>query len=51
MPGDFLLDLEDIRDAIISIRSYVGDRTFEEFVSDRMCLDVVVLSLSLSGRR
>lgn len=32
MPRELLLYLEDIRDAIASIRSYVGDRTFEEFV-------------------
>ncbi len=42
MPRDLLLYLEDIRDAVASIRSYVGDRTFEEFVGDRMCLDAVV---------
>jgi len=39
MPGDLLLYLEDIRDAVASIRSYFGDRTFEEFVGDRMRLD------------
>ncbi|CVK32145.1 hypothetical protein KH990_07145 [Methanoculleus bourgensis] len=36
MPRDLLLYLEDILDAVASIRSYVEDRTFEEFVSDRM---------------
>jgi uncharacterized protein with HEPN domain len=38
MPRDLLLYLEDILDAVASIRSYVGDRTFDEFVGDRMCL-------------
>jgi uncharacterized protein with HEPN domain len=49
MPRDLLLYLEDIRDAIQSIRSYVGDRTFEEFVGDRMCLDAVVLRFITIG--
>ena len=49
MPRDFLLYLEDIRDAIVSIRSYVGDRTFEEFVGDRMLLDAVVLRFITIG--
>lgn len=42
MPRELLLYLEDIRDAVASIRSYMGDRTFEKFVGDRMCLDAVV---------
>jgi uncharacterized protein with HEPN domain len=49
MPRDLLLYLEDIRDAIVSIRSYVGDRAFEEFVADRMCLDAVVLRFIIIG--
>ena len=49
MPRDLLLYLEDIRDAIVSIRSYVGDRTFEEFVGDRMRLDAVVLRFITIG--
>jgi hypothetical protein len=49
MPGDPLLYLEDIRDAVVSIRSYVGDRTFEEFVGDRMRLDAVVLRFITIG--
>ncbi|NQS74396.1 MAG: hypothetical protein HQP72_08465 [Methanoculleus sp.] len=32
MPRDLLLYLEDIRDAIAAIRSYVGDRSFEDFI-------------------
>ncbi|WP_292392610.1 DUF86 domain-containing protein [Methanoculleus sp. UBA303] len=50
MPGDLLLYLEDIRDAVASIRSYVGDRTFEEFVEDRMRLDAVVLRFITIGK-
>jgi uncharacterized protein with HEPN domain len=49
MPRDTLLYLEDIRDAIAAVRSYVGDRTFEEFVGDPMCLDAVVLRLITIG--
>lgn len=49
MPGDLLLYLEDIRDAIASIRSYVGNRTFEELVADRMRLDAVVLRFVTIG--
>lgn len=49
MPRDFLLYLEDIRDAIASIRSYVGNRTFEELVGDRMRLDAVVLKFIIIG--
>ncbi|BBL68761.1 HepT-like ribonuclease domain-containing protein [Methanoculleus chikugoensis] len=49
MPRDLLLYLEDIRDAAASIRSYVGDRTFEEFVEDRMRLDAVVLRFITIG--
>ncbi len=49
MPRDFLLYLEDIRDAIASIRSYVGNRTFEELVGDRMRLDAVVLKFITIG--
>nr|WP_292522035.1 HepT-like ribonuclease domain-containing protein [Methanoculleus sp.] len=49
MPGDLLLYLEDIRDAIASIRSYAGGRTFEEFAGDPMCLDAVVLRFITIG--
>ena len=49
MPRDLLLYLEDIRDAIASIRSYVGNRTFEELVADRMRLDAVVLRFVTIG--
>ncbi|WP_292366739.1 MULTISPECIES: DUF86 domain-containing protein [unclassified Methanoculleus] len=49
MPRDLLLYLEDIRDAIASIRSYVGNRTFEELVGDRMRLDAVVLRFVTIG--
>lgn len=49
MRRDLLLYLEDIRDAIISIRSYVGERTFEEFVGDRLRLDAVVLRFITIG--
>jgi len=49
MPRDLLLFLEDIRDAIVSIRSYVGDRALEKFVGDRTCLDAVVLRFITLG--
>lgn len=49
MPGDLLLYLEDIRDAIASIRSYAGDRAFGEFAGDPMCLDAVVLRFITIG--
>jgi uncharacterized protein with HEPN domain len=49
MPRDLLLYLEDIRDAVASIRSYAGDRTFEEFAGDPMCLDAVVLRFITIG--
>lgn len=49
MPRDLLLYLEDIRDAITSIRSYVGDRSFEDFVGDPLCLDAVVLRFIVIG--
>ena len=49
MPRDLLLYLEDIREAIVSIHSYVGDRTFEEFADDPMCLDAVVLRFITIG--
>ncbi|MDD4253097.1 HepT-like ribonuclease domain-containing protein [Methanoculleus horonobensis] len=49
MPRDLLLYLEDIRDAIASISSYAGDRTFEEFAGDPMCLDAVVLRFITIG--
>ena len=49
MPRDLVLYLEDIREAIVSIHSYVGDRTFEEFAGDSMCLDAVVLRFITIG--
>lgn len=49
MSRDYLLYLEDIRDAITSIRSYTGGRTFEEFAGDPMCLDAVVLRFITIG--
>ena len=49
MPRDLLLYLEDIQEAITSIRSYVGDRSFEEFAGDPMCLDAVVLRIITIG--
>jgi uncharacterized protein with HEPN domain len=49
MPRDLLLYLEDIRDAIASIRSYAGGRTFEGFAGDPMCLDAVVLRFITIG--
>lgn len=49
MPRDLLLYLEDIQEAIASIRSYVRDRTFEEFAGDPMCLDAVVLRFITIG--
>jgi len=49
MPGDLLLYLEDIRDAIAAIRSYVRERSFEEVVDDPMCLDAVVLRFITIG--
>ncbi len=49
MPRDLLLYLEDIQEAITSIRSYVGDRSFEEFAGDPMCLDAVVLRFITIG--
>ncbi|NMC88113.1 MAG: DUF86 domain-containing protein [Methanomicrobiales archaeon] len=49
MPRDLLLYLEDIRDAIAAIRSYVGDRSFEDFMDDPMCLDAIVLRFITIG--
>nr|WP_292392602.1 HepT-like ribonuclease domain-containing protein [Methanoculleus sp. UBA303] len=49
MPRDLLLYLEDIRDAAVAIRSYVGDRAFEEFVGNRMRLGAVVLRFITIG--
>ncbi|TAJ43888.1 HepT-like ribonuclease domain-containing protein [Methanofollis fontis] len=49
MPGDLLLYLEDIRDAIAAIRSYVGERSFEDIVDDPMCLDAIVLRFITIG--
>ncbi len=49
MPRSTLLYLEDIRNAIAAVRSYVGNRKFEGFVGDPMCLDAVVLRLITIG--
>jgi len=49
MPRDLLLYLEDIRDAIAAIRTYVGERSFEDVVDDSMCLDAVVLRFITIG--
>lgn len=49
MPRDVLLYLEDIRDAIAAIRSYVGERSFEDFADDPMCLDAIVLRFITIG--
>ncbi|KUL00085.1 MAG: Uncharacterized protein XE10_1563 [Methanoculleus marisnigri] len=49
MPRDVLLYLEDIREAVASIRSYAGGRTFEEFAGDPMCRDAVVLRFITIG--
>ncbi len=49
MPRNLLLYLEDIHDAIESIHSYVGSRSFEEFVSDPMCIDAVLLQFIIIG--
>lgn len=50
MPRDLLLYLEDIRDAVAAIRSYVGDRSFEDFMDDHMCL-LSCSDSSPSGKR
>ena len=49
MPRSQLLYLNDIADAAENIRSYVGDRTFEEFRKDRMRVDAVIRNFEIIG--
>lgn len=49
MPRNLLLYLEDIHEAIESIRLYVGSRSFEDFVTDPMCIDAVLLKFIIIG--
>ncbi|MEN6611354.1 MAG: DUF86 domain-containing protein [Methanoregulaceae archaeon] len=44
-----LLFLNDIAESIESIRTYVGNRSFEEFSADRMRLDAVVRNFEIIG--
>ena len=49
MPRSQLLYLSDIAEAAENIRSYVGNRSFEEFRNDRMRVDAVVRNFEVIG--
>ena len=44
-----LLYLNDIAEAAISIRSYVGQMSYEEFSKDKMRIDAVVRNFEIIG--
>jgi uncharacterized protein with HEPN domain len=49
MPRSQLLYLNDISEAAVNIRLYVGDLSFEEFKNDRMRVDAVVRNFEVIG--
>ncbi len=49
MPRDYSLYLEDIRDAATKIRDYIGDISFDEFVSKPLLVDAVLHNLAIIG--
>lgn len=49
MPRSQLLYLCDIAEAVGNIREYVGDRTFEQFRTDRMRVDAVIRNFEVIG--
>jgi len=49
MPRSQLLYVNDIAEAVENIRSYVGNRTYEEFRNDRMRVDAVIRNFEIIG--
>ncbi|PWR71857.1 DUF86 domain-containing protein [Methanospirillum stamsii] len=49
MPRDQLLYLSDIMEAINNIQKYVGNNSFEDFLTDQMRIDAVVRNFEIIG--
>jgi uncharacterized protein with HEPN domain len=49
MPRDIRLYLDDMLEAIRTIRDYTGGMTFETFAADRKTVDAVVRNLEIIG--
>ena len=43
------LYLEDILESAINIRNYVGDRSFDELIKDRLRIDAIIRNFEIIG--
>jgi len=49
MPKDYMVYIEDIKQAIIKIEKYTRDQTFAEFRKNELVVDAVVRNLEIIG--
>lgn len=50
MPRETELYLSDILESIENIRKYTSGFTYEDFISNRMCVDAVIRNFLTIGR-